>query len=264
MSDSIPSLEEVLELARRAAQSVSADILVAFLDPSRQHVERKADNSVVTRADKDAEGKIRAFLASAPNHVYPVLGEEMGDTSKGARFRWTVDPIDGTLSYTRGIPNFGTLLAFEDALVPRALVGVIHLPVSGETYSAARGSGSSCNGEAVRVAPRRGLNECVVSLSSARDFEKTGELEGYLKVCRQAGYPRGISDCWTHAMTVRGSLDATVELALNRWDIAATEVIVEEAGGRCLIRPSRLTPGKFDTIFGSTQAVEEIAALLPF
>jgi histidinol-phosphatase len=264
MSDSIPSIAELLEVAVRAAQCASADILAAFLNPSLQHVERKPDNSVVTSADKDAERRIRAFLAAATQQVYPVLGEEMGDDSKGSRFRWTVDPIDGTLGYTRGLPNFGTLLAFEDASASRVLAGVIHLPAFAETYSAARGLGATCNGHAIRVAPRRELAECSVSLSNARDFQKTGEEEGYSRVCWQAGYLRGNFDCWTHAMTVRGAIDVTVELALNRWDIAATEVIVEEAGGRCLIRPSRLTPGKYDVVFGSPQAVEEVAQLMPF
>jgi histidinol-phosphatase len=258
------ALDELLEIALQAARCPAQDILAAFLDPTLQYVERKADNSVVTRADKDAERRIREFLTACAKHLYPVIGEEMGDASKGAPLRWTVDPIDGTLNYTRGIPNFGTLLAFEDALISRALVGVIHLPVSGQTFSAARGLGAHCDGRPIRVAPRRELSDCVVSLSSARDFEKTGELDGYLKLCRQAGYPRGNSDCWTHAMTVKGAVDVTVELSLNRWDIAATEVIVEEGGGRCLIRPSRLTPGKFDTVFGSAQAVEDVARILPF
>ena len=138
-----PSVEDLLDLALRAAQAPSAEILAAFLNPSLQRLERKPDGSVVTNADKDAERRIRAYLATASPPVYPVLGEEMGDDSQGSRFRWTLDPIDGTLGYTRGLPNFGTLLAFEDASAQQALVGVIHLPAFAETYSAARGHGVS-------------------------------------------------------------------------------------------------------------------------
>jgi fructose-1,6-bisphosphatase/inositol monophosphatase family enzyme len=59
-------------------------------------------------------------------------------------------------------------------------------------------------------------------------------------------------------------VDAVVEFSLNRWDIAATEVLVEEAGGRFFTRPSRTTPGKFDAAFGSPYATEQIVELLDF
>src|SRR5690349_10397438 len=125
MSASTPPVREILDLAMRAAQHPAADILAAFRNPSLA-LDLKADGSVVTPADKEGERRIRAWLSSAP-HVYPVLGEEMGDETQGSRFRWTVDPIDGTLGYTRGLPTFGTLVAFEDALTGKALAGVIHL-----------------------------------------------------------------------------------------------------------------------------------------
>ena len=174
-------LRELLEFAVRAAHHVSADILSAFRSPNLQ-IERKPDGSVVTNADKESEAKIRALLSTTG---YPVLGEEMGDTTGGSRFRWTVDPIDGTLGYTRGLPNFGTLIGFDDAEARKALVGVIHLPASGETYAAARGLGASCNGTPIRVAPRRELSECLVSASSLRDFQRAGLEDGYGRLSRE-------------------------------------------------------------------------------
>jgi len=260
VSQATPPLRELLKLAIRAAHQVSADILSAFRSPGLG-IALKADGSVVTNADKESERKIRAQLSGAG---YPVLGEEMGDTTAGSRFRWTVDPIDGTLGFTRGLPNFGTLIGFDDSQAGKALVGVIHLPASKETYAAARGLGASCNGSAIRVAPRRPLSDCLVSASSLRDFQKSGMEEGYLRLSREVKSLRGNFDCWTHAMAGRGALDAVVELALNRWDIAPTEAIVEEGGGTCVIRPSRLTPGKFDAAFGSPQAVEEVVRLIEF
>ena len=253
-------MRELLELAIRAAHHVSADILSTFRNPSLR-IEQKADGSVVTNADKESEGKIRALFSGT---VYPVLGEEMGDTTQGARFRWTVDPIDGTLGYTRGLPNFGTLIGFDDGQVGKALLGVIHLPASGETYTAARGLGASCNGTSIRVAPRRELSECLVSVSSLRDFQRAGLEEGYYRLSHEAKSLRGNFDCWTHAMAARGALDAVVEFALNRWDIAPTEAIVEEGGGACVIRPSRITLGKFDAAFGNPYAVDEVTRLIAF
>jgi histidinol-phosphatase len=263
MSASSLPLDELLDLAIRAAQHVSAHILRVFRDPSLD-IQLKSDGSVVTAADKEGERQIRSFLTSARSHVYPVLGEEMGDDTQGSRLRWTVDPIDGTLGYTRGLPTFGTLIAFDDALAARALAGVIHLPACAETYAAARGLGASCNNSPVRVAPRRELSDCVVSVSSYRDFQTARMEEGYLRLSREVKSVRGNLDCWTHAMAARGAYDAVVEFALNRWDIAPTEVLVEEGGGKCIIRPSRVTPGKFDAAFGNPYTLDAIVRLIGF
>jgi fructose-1,6-bisphosphatase/inositol monophosphatase family enzyme len=263
MSPATLPIGELLDLAIRAAQHVSPDILAAFRNPGLA-VERKSDGSVVTAADRESERKIRAFFSSAHPHVYPVLGEEMGDQTRDSRFRWTVDPIDGTLGFTRGLPTFGTLIGFDDLVAGNALAGVIHLPASVETYAAGRGLGASCNGTAIRVAPRRDLSECLVSVSSYRDFEKARMEEGYLRLSGEVKSMRGNLDCWTHAMAARGAFDAVVEFALNRWDIAPTEVLIQEAGGQCLIRPSRVTPGKVDAAFGNAHTLDEVVRLLGF
>lgn len=228
------------------------------------HIERKADGTVVTNADKEAERKIRAFFSAAPRHNYPVMGEEWGDDTQGSRFRWTVDPIDGTLGYTRGLPNFGSLIAFDDTLAGQALAGVIHLPAFGETYSAGRGLGAFCNGTPIRVAPDRKLSECLVSVSSLKDFRRAGLEETYQRLSSEVGHLRGNFDCWTHGMAARGAFDAVVEFALNRWDIAPTQVIVEEGGGTCVIGPSRITPGKYDAAFGNSRTVDEVVKLIGF
>ena len=65
-------------------------------------------------------------------------------------------------------------------------------------------------------------------------------------------------------MAARGALDAVVEFALNRWDIAATQAIIEEAGGTCIIRPSRITAGKFDAVFGNSSVVDAVLRLIQF
>ena len=262
MIEAVPPLSGLLELAVRAAHLVSPEILAVFVNSSQQ-IERKPDGSVVTQADKNAEARIRALFAESAGLRYPVLGEELGDDTVGSRYRWTVDPIDGTLSYSRGIPNFGTLIAFEDAAAAHALVGVIHLPAFGETYAAARGSGASCNGNAIRVAPPRPLDDCLVAVSNLRAFQTAQLEEGYARLSQAVPQLRGISDCWSHAMAARGALDVVVEFGLNRWDIAATEVIIEEAGGACLVRPSRVTR-KFDAVLGNAQAVDAVARIIGF
>jgi histidinol-phosphatase len=256
-------LARVLELATRAALAPSTLILSGFRNPSLA-VERKADGSPVTTFDREAEQQIRQMLASDPEHVWPVLGEEFGGDTAGARHRWVVDPIDGTLPYSRGLPYFGTLIALEDAPARRALVGVIQLPAFAELYTAARGLGAWCNGSPVKVAPHRELSDSLLSVPEIQKFRLAGLAEGYERLVGVVRHFRGNGDCWMHAMAARGAVDAVVEFTLNRWDIAATEVLVEEAGGRFFTRPSRTTPGKFDTVFGSPHAAEQIVALLDF
>ena len=145
----------------------------------------------------------------------------------------------------------------------RALVGVIHLPAMGETYSAARGTGAWCNGQRVHVAPPRPFGDCIVSIPAEHHFRLAGVAESEAKLRAQAPHLRCFADCWAHAMVARGSIDALAEFRLARWDIAATEVIVEEAGGHALIWEATYAKGKYDCIIGSPTAAADVAALIP-
>jgi histidinol-phosphatase len=257
-------LKDLLELARSAATAPAGMILEGFRNPQLQ-VDIKADGSVVTRSDREAERLIRLILAGAG--PWPLLGEEfgLGESQVAApTHRWVLDPIDGTLGYTRGLPTFGTLLAFESLQPQRALVGAIHLPAAAETYSAARGLGAWCNGASIHVAPDRNIRECIVAHVPPANFERAKLAGGFERLMRAGTHLRGCHDCWSHAMAARGAVDALVEVGLNRWDIAATEVIVEEAGGACRIRPSHYGPGKYDVVLGNVHAVDEVARIIGF
>jgi fructose-1,6-bisphosphatase/inositol monophosphatase family enzyme len=255
-------LDRILDLAKRAALGPSERIMSGFRSPALA-VEQKSDNSPVTAFDRESEQHIRQILQSDPDIQWPVLGEEFGGDTAGSQYRWVVDPIDGTMPFSRGLPFFGTLVAFEET-GKRALVGAIQLPAYGELYTAARGMGAHCNGLPIHVAPRRELADCIVAAPEIQKFRVGGLEEGYERLGRVVKYFRGNADCWMHAMAARGAFDAVVEFSLNRWDIAATEVIAEEAGGHFYTRPSRFVPGKYDIVFGSPAAADEIVRLLDF
>lgn len=263
MSASAPDnlLPELLQLAVDAARSASEGILSGFRSEALT-AETKDDGSPVTVFDRNAERQIRDFLSRHQPRDWPVLGEEFGDGSQGSRYRWVIDPIDGTRAYWRGLPTFGTLLAFEDAVERRTLVGVIHLPAMGETYSAARGLGAWCNGRQIHVAAARPFSDCTISAPAEHYFRLAGIAESEQKLRAQAPHLRCYGDCWAHAMVARGAIDALAEFRLARWDIAATEVIVEEAGGRALTWEASYAPGKYDSIIGSPAAAEELARLI--
>jgi fructose-1,6-bisphosphatase/inositol monophosphatase family enzyme len=256
-------LQRLLDLAIHAATTPSSTILSGFRNPSLA-VERKSDGSPVTPFDREAEQQIRRILGSDKDQVWPVLGEEFGGETAGAPYRWVVDPIDGTMPYSRGLPYFGTLIALDDVAAQRSLVGVIQLPAFGELYTAGRGLGARCNGVRINVAPRRDLADCLISAPEIQKFRLAELTDGYERLAAEIRHFRGNGDCWMHAMAARGIVDAVVEFTLNRWDVAATEVLVEEAGGAFFKRPSRTTPGKVDTVFGSPYVAEQIVKLLNF
>jgi histidinol-phosphatase len=265
MNEHLPAL---LKLAVEAARLPAQFILSGFRSNTLS-AEHKSDGSPVTQFDREAERMIRAFLAERQPVGWPVLGEEFGGGDfrgdiDAAPYRWVVDPIDGTLPFTRGLPTFGTLLAFEEVATRRSLVGVIHLPAMSETYSAARGLGTWCNGERVHVAPARELRDCLISAPAEHHFRLAGIADTHEQLRAQAPHLRCFADCWAHAMVARGSLDALAEFRLSRWDIAATEVIVEEAGGLALTRDAPYAEGKYDCVMGSARAAREVAALLRY
>lgn len=260
MKELLPAL---LELAIAAARHPAEFILSGFRSDSLS-AECKSDGSPVTHYDREAERRVRAFLAEHQPQNWPLLGEEMGGETGASRYRWVLDPIDGTLAFTRGLPTFGTLLAFEDVVERRALVGVIHLPALGETYSAARGLGAWCNGKRIACAPPRPFRDCVMSVPAEHHFRLAGIAESHEELRAQAPHLRCFADCWAHAMVARGSLDAVVEFRLSRWDIAASEVLIEESGGRALIREAPHAPGKYDSILAGAQTAATLASLLAF
>lgn len=256
-------LSELRLLAIDAARAPSELILSGFRSDGLT-TERKADGSPVTTFDREAERIIRAYLGKHQPRKWPVLGEELGGGTEPSTHRWVLDPIDGTLPFSRGLPTFGTLLALEETATRRTLLGVIHLPAMGETYSAALGLGAWCGDQRLRVAPSRQWGDCIISVPSEYHFRLAGVAESHEQLRAQAPHLRCYSDCWAYAMVARGAIDALAEFNLSRWDIAAPEIIVAEAGGLVLVRDVHGEPGKYDAILGSPQVTEEFAQLLQF
>jgi histidinol-phosphatase len=192
------------------------------------------------------------------------LGEGAGGDAQRARYRWVLDPIDGTLAFSRGLPTFGTLLAFEDVTEHRSLLGVIHLPAMGETYSAARGAGAWCGDRRIQVSPSRELSDCIISIPAEHHFRVGGIADRHAKFGTRFPHIRSFADCWAHAMVARGSIDAVAEFNLSRWDLAASEIIVKEAGGQVRLRETPRARGKYDCILGSPQAAAAVSEVLGF
>lgn len=254
-------LQRALQLAQEVAMAPSAMLLAAFRSRTFR-VETKSDGSPVTEMDRRAEALMRAVIRMSPEFGHlPILGEEAGLEGEAAAYRWLLDPIDGTVSYTRGLPTFGTIVALEDTAAERALVGVIHVPPFGETYAAARGLGSWCQGQRLQVSSAAALRTALVSAPDAIQFHQASLDDAHQRLWQACDRLRGYTDCWAHAQVARGAIDVVVEPRLNPWDIRATQVLIEEAGGKQITRPSAY-PGTLDTIFGSPALVDQLADLV--
>lgn len=256
-------LQSLLETAISAAQTPADQIMNRFHD-QKLAVENKMDGSPVTIADREAEATIRKVLqASRVSKDFDILGEEGGLEGKGTQYRWLVDPIDGTRSFIKKIPLFGTIVALEDSQTHQALLGVIHLPGLNMTCSAARGLGTTCNGIRVTVSNENDLNQAIVVAGDIAQFISAKREHQFQKLTALCPYLRCYTDCFGHTLVSKGSATAMLDPALNPWDIRATQVLIEEAGGTMLLRPSAI-PEKVDALFGNTSIVNALAEKLSF
>ncbi len=251
-------LEALARAASEAADRARAEILPRF---RRVAVERKGDGSPVTEADRAAERSIRAVLRAALPEA-ALLGEEYGaeDAAGGGRseLSWVIDPLDGTIAFSRGIPLFGTLIALLECGQP--VLGLIDLPALGERTVAWKGGGCRRNGEPVRVSAETELSRALVSHGDLFCFERAGARAVFERMSREIPMLRGYTDAFGHAQVCAGAIDAMVDLDLNPWDMASTQICVSEAGGAC-----RLTPevgGKRGIVFGATALVDRLAGWL--
>jgi histidinol-phosphatase len=192
-------------------------------------VETKPDLTPVTEADQGTEKALRARIeAERPRDG--VVGEEYGETTGSGGRRWILDPIDGTKSYVRGIPAWGTLIALErDGEI---VVGVVSAPALRRRWWASRGAGAFADGEPIRVSRVGAIEDALLCYTSLTAFEEHGLGEEFRALAARCWEARGFSDYWAHVLVAEGSADLAVEPVMNLWDNAPLQVIVEEAGGR--------------------------------
>jgi histidinol phosphatase-like enzyme (inositol monophosphatase family) len=247
-----------LAAAARAAEA-AADLARAEILPRFRNVavETKSDGTPVTEADRAAERVIRAHLRAAFPE-FGLLGEEYGDEG-GDGPKWIIDPIDGTIGFSRGIPLFTTLIALVDAGEP--VLGLIDCPALDERYVGWRGGGCRRNGTPTAVSQETDLRKAIISHGDPFCFDLFGARETFERMAREIPMLRGYTDAFGHAQVLGGGVDAMVDLALNPWDAAATQILVKEAGGRCVTLPG--PGGKLGLIFGSPALVEQLEDFLP-
>ncbi|MEI5101635.1 inositol monophosphatase family protein [Streptomyces sp. PmtG] len=250
----MPDYHDDLRLAHVLADAADAATMARFKALDLK-VETKPDMTPVSEADKAAEELIRGQLQRArPRDA--ILGEEYGIEGTGPR-RWVIDPIDGTKNYVRGVPVWATLISLMEAgpidPAPRSgsfeggdgrraggyqpVVGVVSAPALGRRWWAAKGSGaftgrSLSSATRLRASRVSRLQDASFAYSSLSGWEEQGRLNGFLDLTRACWRTRGYGDFWPYMMVAEGSVDLCAEPELSLWDMAATAIVVTEAGGR--------------------------------
>ena len=215
-------LEATQELARRAGGVALRHFRSAL------SVESKTDGSPVTIADRSAEETAREWIARR----FPsdgVLGEEFGAHLPTAKRRWLIDPVDGTKTFVRGVPLWGTLIAVcEDDHV---LAGAAFFPAVDEIVGAAPGLGCWWNGVRAQVS-NVGALEAATVLTTDERFTRTAERrEGWQRLAASAAISRTWGDCYGYLLVATGRAEVMVDGIVAPWDAAAFLPVITEAGG---------------------------------
>lgn len=213
-----------LQLATEAAYLAGRRTLAYF--NTGVAVELKADETPVTRADREAEELIRAHISRYfPTHE--IVGEEGGTTRGDPRYRWIIDPIDGTKTFIHGVPFFGVMVGLEIDGVPS--VGAVYLPALDEMLCAATGMGCTWNGRKATVSSVAKLSDAVLLTTNVTTC--MARSDAFEKLAAATKFNRTWGDCYGYALVATGRAEIMLDPAMNPWDCAAILPIVREAGG---------------------------------
>lgn len=193
----------------------------------------------VTIADRAAEKEMRKSLAlTHPDHG--IVGEEFADHDGAGRYRWILDPIDGTRAFIMGYPLWGTLIGLADG--DRMLLGMMDQPYTRERFWAVDpGAGKAPAGASFRGADGKikklktrtcaSLSEAVLACTTMEMFKSTHERVAFLEVSSRVRMTRFGGDCYAYCLLAAGQIDLVIEASLKAVDIAPLVPIIEQAGG---------------------------------
>jgi myo-inositol-1(or 4)-monophosphatase len=218
----------------------------------------------VTIADRGIEEVLRERLTAAFSD-HEVVGEEGGTSGTPGRYRWLIDPIDGTKAFVTGSPLWGTLVGLLDE--GRPVAGWIHQPYLEETFVglAGRGAWLERRGERHPLQTRTGvpLDSAVVYCTTPTMFTDPDERALFEAVSRGARLVRYGGDCYAYAQLAMGHVDVVIDTTLQPYDIVAPMAIIEAAGG--VVVPGSgsgsAAAGGFVVAAGSAALAEELVAL---
>lgn len=197
-------------------------------------VSKKGDINLVTEADLASEALIIERIKSYhPKHS--ILAEESGNAvviGGENKWKWIIDPLDGTTNYAHGYPCFCVTIALEHE--GEVVIGVTYDPTRNEMFAAERGRGASLNNKPIRVSGTEELGDALIVTGFPYDFKRREDFARHLTqfLLNSRGVRRDGSAAIDMAYVACGRFDGFWEEGLNPWDMAAGVLLIEEAGGQ--------------------------------
>jgi myo-inositol-1(or 4)-monophosphatase len=229
-----PDLQELIDFAHTLADGSGQAVLPYFRVPvGITNKDRTGGFDPVTAADEAAERSIAAAVAQRwPDHGF--VGEEHGTKRPDARYRWVVDPIDGTRAFIMGSPMWGTLIGLMDGSDP--VLGLMDQPFTRERFWSGPDGSFLRVGDTppmpIKTRSCSALSDAVLTTTHPDLFEAGMEADAFARLKGHVRMTRFGGDCYGYCLLAAGFVDLVVEAGLKAYDIVALIPIIEKAGGR--------------------------------
>ena len=204
----------------------SGEVIRPYFGKADLAVELKEDQTLVTQADRQAEAVMRDLIRKRyPQHG--ILGEEFGLENLSAEFVWSLDPIDGTLSFARGCPLFGTLIGLLHGGAP--ILGAINHPVLNQ-LCIGNNTETTINGRTVRLREVHHLSEAMLLTTDLASVDNH-RRKGFEELLRRIRLYRTWGDCYGYLLVASGGADIMLDPMMNPWDILPLIPVIQGANG---------------------------------
>ncbi|MDE6183606.1 MAG: hypothetical protein K2F53_04200 [Rikenellaceae bacterium] len=202
--------------------------ITEFYATSPIHTDYKADLSPVTIVDRSIEQMFTEHITTSMPQC-AILGEESGLSGRrDSRYRWIIDPIDGTNSYIHGVPLYSTLIAFT--VDRRPLYGAIYLPALNKLLIG-NNEQTFLDGKPVSMRPCESIEKATLLTSGLGGFFKHRDANRFIELARRAKCFRTWGDGYGYYLLATGRADIMVDAHVSLWDCAAIVPIIRGAGG---------------------------------
>jgi len=221
---------EYLKTAEEAAR-IGGGILIKYLGKPVD-VKYKGDVDLVTIADRLSEEEIVSLISALyPEHR--IIGEEGTEKNTNSKYRWIIDPLDGTTNYAHAFPCFAVSIGLE--VSGKIVAGVVYDPVRDECFTGEDGGGAYLNGKSIHVSDIDILDKALLATGFPYDRRENADeylhdFKNFLQKAQELRRPGAASIDLCYVAS--GRLDGFWECKLHPWDVAAASVIVKEAGGK--------------------------------
>jgi len=221
-----------INLITRACMKASRSLIRDFGEIENLQVSSKGPGDFVSSADKRTEKIIIEELQKA-HPEYGIITEESGIINKSnIKNRWIIDPIDGTMNFLNGVPQFAISVGYEENNEIKC--GVIFNPITNEMFCAEKGNGAYLNNSRIRVSNKKKIKDSLLVTGGPKQASKIKDkiFSEYINVSKNVSDVRKFgSAALDMAYVACGRFDGYWQRELNYWDIAAGIVILKEAGG---------------------------------